>query len=103
MKVDEAIKAILKANGKSQTWLAEKVGYSSQSAISQMLGRGNINLNTLCVLLDALDYEITIQPKRRAGARPAGQVVLESKTEGLNVVGRYDPSRRHLGESKKQS
>ena len=96
MKLAEAMKTVLKVNGRSQVWLAETLGYRSQSAISQMFLRGNINLNTLCAIMEVLDYEVTIQPRKTTpGARPNGQIVLESGTDGLTIIGRYDPRWKH--------
>lgn len=81
MIIKDAILQLLKDNNKSQVWLAEKMEYSSQGGISSMLRRGNLNVETLYRICEFLDYEITIQPKRRAGARPAGQILIEGKGE----------------------
>jgi hypothetical protein len=72
-----AIEQALKDNKKTKVWLAEKMGYKFPTAISNMLARGNMELDTLCRICEILDYEVTIQPKRRSGARPAGQIVIE--------------------------
>lgn len=81
MTVKEAIKTLLKDNKKSHLWLTEKMGYSSPAAISNILKRGNITIETLYKICEIMEYEITIQPKRRAGARPAGQIVMEWKED----------------------
>ena len=80
MKQTDAIKALLEQNNKKKTWLAEKLGVR-QNAISQMLKRGNITVDTLYQIceLDGIEYEITIQPKRGPGARPKGQIVIEGR------------------------
>ena len=83
MMVYEAVRAILKQKDKNQSWLAAELGYSSPAGVNQMLMRGNMNLNTLCTILDTLGYELTAQPKRTNGARPTGQVVIESSVKGL--------------------
>ena len=75
----DAILTLLKENKKNQVWLSEKMGYSHPSGVGQMLQRGNITVDTLFQICELLDYEITIQPKRRAGARPHGQIVIEGK------------------------
>ena len=77
MVVKEAIKALLKDNKKSQVWLAEKMGYTKPTAINNMLARGNLTVETLYKICEIMEYEITIQPKRRSGARPAGQILIE--------------------------
>ena len=77
MTQKDAIITLLSDNKKSQVWLAEKMGYARPSGVSQMLQRGNITVDTLLRICDLLDYEITIQPKRRVGARPQGQIVID--------------------------
>lgn len=79
MQQREAIEELLRQTGKSKGWLAEKMGYARPNAISQMLMRNNITVDTLYKICEILDYEITIQPKRRAGARPNGQIVIEGR------------------------
>lgn len=81
MDTTSAIKALIKDNGKSQVWLAEKMGYTHQSAIHNILMRGNLTVDTLYDICELFEYEVTIQPKRRAGARPAGQIVLTGSTK----------------------
>ena len=78
MELKDAMRQLLKDNNKTQTWLAEKMGYSTPSAIAMIVQRNNINLDTLQQICDIMDYEISIQPKRRAGSRPQGQIVIES-------------------------
>lgn len=77
MKQREVIKQLLKDNNRNQVWLAQQLGYAKSNGISQMLKRGNITVDTLYKICEALDYEITIQPKRRAGKRPQNQLVIE--------------------------
>lgn len=79
MTQKEAIESLLKENKKTKTWLSEKMGYSFPSAVGQMLTRGNVTVDTLYQICELFDYEITIQPKRRAGARPNGQITIEGK------------------------
>lgn len=79
MKQRDAINQILKDNGKSKGWLAEKMGYRGVNAISQMLKRGNVTVDTLYQICQLLDYEITIQPQRKPGARPVGQILIEGR------------------------
>lgn len=79
MKQREAIEKLLKDNNKNKVWLSDSMGYTKSSAISMMLMRGNIMVDTLYQICQLFDYEITIQPKRRAGSRPSGQIVIEGK------------------------
>ena len=80
MTIRETIKALLKYKKITQTALAEKMGYASQSGIGQILQRGNMTVETLIKICDLLDYEVTIQPKR-AGRRPEGQFIITLEKE----------------------
>ena len=71
MTQKEAIEALLKQEGKTKG--------VKQNAISQMLKRGNITVDTLYQICEILEYEITIQPKRRVGARPNKQIEIEGR------------------------
>ncbi len=74
----DAIELLLKQEGKTKGWLADKLGVK-QNAISQMLKRGNITVDTLYQICEILEYEITIQPNRKPGARPSKQIVIEGR------------------------
>ncbi len=78
MKQAEAIEQLLRDNNKNKVWLSEKMGIGS-NAVSNMLRRGNVTVDTLYQICEVLEYEITIQPKRRAGSRPNGQIIVEGK------------------------
>lgn len=80
MKFKDAVLSMLKDNNKSQRWLAEKMGISAPG-VGQMLARDNATLNSLVKVCEILDYEVTIQPKRKSGARPQGQIVLEGNNK----------------------
>lgn len=77
MTQKETIEKLLKDNNKTKSWLAEKLGYALPTGVTNMLARGNITVDTLIKICDLLDYEVSIQPKRRAGTRPQGQIVIE--------------------------
>lgn len=64
MNVNEILKAIKDDKGCSYSYLAEKTGKKSFSNISEMFRKKSINLNSLIMLLDAMEYEIVIQPKK---------------------------------------
>ena len=81
MIIKNAIKEIINTNNKSQSWLSEKMGYANPSGIGQMLQRGQITLSTLLRICEVFDYELTIQPKRTAGVRPKGQIIIDSGEE----------------------
>ena len=79
MNLKDAITQLCKDNGKTKRWLAAQMGYGNPSAISNMLARGNVTLNTLTKICVLFDYEVSIQPRRRSGQRPSGQIVLNGK------------------------
>lgn len=64
MNVNEILKAIKDDKGCSYAYLAEKTGKKSFTNISEMFRKKSINLNSLIMLLDAMEYEIVIQPKK---------------------------------------
>ena len=78
MKQADAIEQLLRDNNKNKVWLSEGMGIRS-NAVSNMLRRGNVTVDTLYQICELLDYEITIQPKRRAGSRPNGQIIVEGR------------------------
>lgn len=63
MKIGEAIKKAMKAEKITQVQLAEKVGAKSQSVIAERLKMDNISINVIIDMLDAVGYEMVIQPK----------------------------------------
>ena len=77
MTLPLAIEALLKQNGKKKVWLAEQLGYSSYGGVGNMFRRGNLTVGMLLKICDLLDYEVTIQPKRKAGSRPQGQFIID--------------------------
>ena len=65
MNIKEIIKAIKDDKGCSYSYLAEKTGKKSFNNISEMFRKESINTNSMIMLLDAMDYDIVIQPKER--------------------------------------
>lgn len=70
------VKLLIKENRKSQQWLAEQINLARATSVSTLLKRNNPTIETLYAVCEAFDYEITIQPKRKRGARPDGQFVI---------------------------
>lgn len=87
MKINEAIKRIMKEKGITQQKLMETVNgktgetvIKSQSIIAERLRRGStMQMDKALELLDALDYEIVIQPKSTRGKRANGAYVIDMK------------------------
>ena len=63
MKLGEAINKLVKDNKKSHASLAQMIGRKTSTFISNMVIRGNTNIDTLLEITDALGYEIIIRPK----------------------------------------
>lgn len=75
------VKQLVGENNKSLRWLAERIGFKNPASLNVQLGRGNITLQTFYKICEAMDYEITIQPKGKRGARPSGQIVVDLGVE----------------------
>lgn len=84
MKINEAIKEIMRSKGITQKKLQEEVNrkagkevIKSQSVMAERLKRNNaMQIDKAYELLDALDYEIVIQPKSTRGKRANGAYVV---------------------------
>jgi DNA-binding phage protein len=63
MKFKEMMEALIKDNKKSHASLAAMIGRKNPTFISNMVTRGNCNVDTLLEITDALGYEIVIKPK----------------------------------------
>jgi DNA-binding phage protein len=63
MKFKEMMEALIKDNKKSHASLAAMIGRKNPTFISNMVSRGNCNVDTLLEITDALGYEIVIKPK----------------------------------------
>ena len=60
MELKAAVKDILYKQGKTQQWLADKMGYSSRQTVHDAITRGNIRLGTLLRICDVLGCELAI-------------------------------------------
>lgn len=67
MNFKEALKKLIKDNNKSHASLSELIGRKNPTFISNMVTRGNCNVDTLLEITDALGYEIVIKPKSGEG------------------------------------
>jgi DNA-binding phage protein len=63
MNFKEMMEKLIKDNKKSHASLAELIGRKNPTFISNMVSRGNCNVDTLLEITDALGYEIIIKPK----------------------------------------
>ena len=65
MNITRIIRLALHDCGWNQKTLASKCGYHTQSAIANKLANGNIRLETLLPILDAMGFELIIQSKNQ--------------------------------------
>ena len=79
MKMQEAIKEILKEKRVTQQKLASELGYKGQSGVAMRL-KSDMQISTAFEMLNALDYEIVIQPKSTRGKRANGAYVIDMKS-----------------------
>jgi hypothetical protein len=63
MVFKEALNKLIKDNKKSHASLSELIGRKNPTFISNMVTRGNCNVDTLLEITDALGYELIIKPK----------------------------------------
>lgn len=80
MLVSEALKQAIKESGMTQARLAKALGYRGQSSIAERV-KGNITVENMLAMMDAIGYEVVIQ-KKKPGRRPEGQLALELKKDG---------------------
>jgi hypothetical protein len=63
MNFKEALTQLIKDNKKSHASVATMIGRKNPTFISNIVSRGNCNVDTLLEITDALGYEIVIKPK----------------------------------------
>lgn len=79
MKVSDVLKHVIKESGTTQTRLAKMLGYKSQSGVAERI-KGNITVENLLAITDAIGYEVVIQ-KKKPGRRAEGQYILGGEDE----------------------
>lgn len=67
MNDKEILKSAMQVRGYTQTYLAEKVGYSGQGGISRVLQSNSARLDTFVKILDAMDFEVVVRSKTKSG------------------------------------
>ena len=75
----EIVKALMKSKGVSGALLAEKLGYSTPSAVTNRLQSKTMTVEVLIKLLEAMDCELII--KNRAGDKESFIVGNENRNE----------------------
>ena len=80
MKINKAIREIMKNKKISLSAMATALGKSKGTDISARLNYDNMSFDKAIEMLDVLGYEIVIQEKKQGGRR-ADQVVINQKDE----------------------
>lgn len=81
MKVTTAVQTVRKEKKVTYEQLAKAVGAKSYSNIKNLLSdKANPTVESLVPVLEALGYELVIQPKRQ-GRRSDGQFVIDCMEE----------------------
>lgn len=63
MKFGEAVRKLIKQSGMTQEEAAKKAGFSTQSALANVLYKRNVTLETMLRVLDVFGYTLAIVKK----------------------------------------
>lgn len=78
MKINEALKEIMKIQRVTQARMAQIIKAKSQSVVAERLKKGEtMQMDKAIEMLEALGYEMVIQPKSTRGKRAAGAYVID--------------------------
>ena len=80
MKINKAIRHVMKMKKISLTVMATALGKSKGNDISARLNYANMSFDKAIEMLDILGYEVVIQEKKQGGRR-ADQIVIDQKDE----------------------
>lgn len=80
MKINKAIREIMKNKKISLSTMATALGKSKGNDISARLNNDNMSFDKAVEMLDVLGYEVVIQEKKQGGRR-ADQIVIDQKAE----------------------
>ena len=80
MKINEAIRKIMKTKGITQMQMKNSLGYKSQSNVAGRL-KSDMQMSNVVEFLNVLNYEIVIQPKSTRGKRANGAYVINNREE----------------------
>ena len=80
MKASEILRAAMSEKGVTQKQLAMSIGAKSQSVVAERLRTNTFTVANLNAMLEALGYELVVQPKK-PGRRPDGQFVIDASEE----------------------
>ena len=80
MKINKAIREIMKGKKISLSAMATALGKSKGNDISARLNYANMSFDKAIEMLDVLGYEVVVQEKKQGGRR-ADQIVIDQKEE----------------------
>lgn len=80
MKINKAIRDLMKEKETSLSAMAEALGKGKGNDISARLNHGNMSFDKAVEMLNVLGYEIVLQKKKQGGRR-VDQIVIDQKEE----------------------
>ena len=78
MKINTAIRDLMKEKKMSLSAMAEAIGKNKGNDISARLNHSNMSFDKAVEMLNVLGYEIVVQ-ERKQGGRRADQIVIDQK------------------------
>ena len=76
MKVNVAIKAVMKESGFKHSMMAQILGMKTTANVAVRLSSENLQTDKIIEMLEPMGYELIIQ-KKLPGTRPRDQIVIE--------------------------
>ena len=80
MKINKAIRDLMKEKETSLQTMAESLGKKKGNDISARLNHENMSFDKAVEMLNVLGYEIILQ-KKKQGRKSADQIVIDQKDE----------------------
>lgn len=89
MKLNDAIRAMLKAILSNQVELGEKLGMSAP-ALNRCINNNNVTVNRLWEMCDACGYEVVIRPKNKRMQNKDNTFTIEGETKADRAARKAD-------------
>ena len=85
MKINKAIRKIMRDENVTLTKMAKAIGKEKGNAVSSRLSNQNMTTSKAVEMLNVLGYELVIQ-KRKSGSIRDGQIVIDQLDENLQEL-----------------
>ena len=83
MRINRAIKQVMKENGVTQRRMAIAIGKSKPNDISARLMSKNMSFDKAIEMLNVMGYEVVVQPVTK-GQRKEGTIVIDGKDDTVD-------------------